>query len=174
MNPLVQARHKRGLSQQDISTITGYTRQLIQRYESGRSNKPPLGLCAYYDEATDQPIGTHAELYTDWIKERRLRLPLSELKHILSGYSALRDRVEPVVPNRALHQMRTRIEYQSDVRPEDLDGNKKTNASDTYFVCATMHLHPYSIQKWQQTGKIPAVLIEIVNMKQEVSNGQSA
>lgn len=155
MNPLVEARHKRGLSQQDVSTITGYTRQLIQRYESGRSNTAPVGLCAYYDEATNQVLGTHAIAYKNWIKSRRAKLPLREIKHILSQH--------PVIPDRAIHLMRVRIEFQSDVRPEDLEGDKKPNSSDTYFICATMHIHPYSLQKWRQTGKIPAVLHEIVN-----------
>lgn len=163
MNPLITARHQRGLSQTDVSTITGLSRQHIQRYESGRSNTAPVPLCAYYDEAAHLSVGTHAIAYMHWINDRRLQLPLSEIKAILSGTDHTKKR-SVVVPKRAMAQIRERIMWQSDVRPENLEGGTKQlgNMSDTYFICATMHVHPYSLQKWQETGRVPAVLFEIV------------
>lgn len=151
MNPLTTARERRGLSQQDLATITGFKRQFIQRYEAGRSNTPPVELCAFFDEATNSPLGTHAQRYVDWITQRRLALPLSQIKLILTHTL--------VVPKPALHSIRNLIEDYSDVRP--VADNKRM--TDDYFVSATMHLHPYSIQKWQQSGNIPTVLWEIVN-----------
>jgi len=179
MNPLITARHQRGLSQTDVSTITGLSRQHIQRYESGRSNKAPVPLCAYYDEAAHVELGTHAIAYMHWINDRRLKLPLSEIKHILLGRNGNPPNYTQksmVVPNRAMALIRERITWQSDVRPEDLDGANKHlgNMSDTYFICATMHVHPYSLAKWQETGKVPAVMWEICNLKdrqEAVQNG---
>lgn len=152
MNPLTAARERRGLSQQDLATITGFKRQFIQRYEAGRSNTPPLELCAFFDESFQLPVGTHASRYEKWINSRRAQLPLSKIKLILTHTL--------VVPKPALHSIRMLIEDYSDVRP--VANNKRM--TDEYFVSATMHIHPYSIQKWQQSGNIPTVLWEIVNV----------
>lgn len=156
MNPLTLARERRGLSQQDLATITGFKRQFIQRYEAGRSNTPPVELCAFLDDTYGYPLGHHAQLYVDWINSRRARLPLSLIKAALDPSL----NVPPVVvPKVALAEIRKLIEDLSDVRP--VANNKRM--TDEYFVSATMHLHPYSIQKWQQSGNIPTTILEVVN-----------
>lgn len=152
MNPLTAARERRGLSQQDLATITGFKRQFIQRYEAGRSNTAPVELCAFLDDAHNLPLGTHSERYISWINSRRARLPLSKIKYLLAG--------EIVIPKVALASIRYLIEEESDIRP--VANNKRM--TDEYFVSATMHIHPYSIQKWQQSGNIPTVLLEVVNV----------
>lgn len=152
MNPLTLARERRGLSQQDLATLTGFKRQFIQRYEAGRSNTAPLELCAFFDEATNSPIGTHALKYERWIATRRSQLPLLEIHNLLSNKAV-------VIPKVALKEIRRLIEDYSDIRP--VANNKRM--TDEYFVSATMHLHPYSIQKWQQSGNIPTVLLDVVS-----------
>lgn len=138
------------MSQQDLAIITGFTRQMIQRYEAGRSNTPPVELCAFYDEANSQPLGTLAQEYEDYIASRRARLPLTKLYDIL---------LVEGVPNVAMRKMREAIETYSDVKPEL---GYSPSLSDSYFLSATMHVHPYSIQKWQQSGNLPTVIAEIV------------
>lgn len=138
------------MSQQDLAIITGFTRQMIQRYEAGRSNTPPVELCAFYDEASDNPVGTLAQEYEDYITERRGRLPLSRIRQVLS---------HEAVPNVAMRKIRQVIEEYSDVKPEL---GHSPSLSDSYFLSATLHIHPYSIQKWQQSGNPPSVLFDIV------------
>lgn len=168
MNPLLTARQRRNMSQQDLAVITGYSRQMIQRYEAGRSNTPPVELCAFYDEAAGVPLGTHAQKYVDYILERRSKLPLTELYTIL---------LTTHVPNIAMRKMRECIEEYSDIRPTA--AKKSASLSNEYFISATLHVHPYSIQKWQQSGNLPTVIAEIVapqfgrfkTMRAEVPNG---
>jgi transcriptional regulator with XRE-family HTH domain len=155
MNPLISARSARNQSQQDLALITGFSRQMIQRYEAGRSNTPPVELCAYYDEANELPLGTTATQYVDWINSRRARLPLSELKNVLLSNQ---------VPKVAIRKLREAIEDNCDVRPEL---GHAPSLSDDYFLSATMHVHPYSLQKWQISGNPPTVILNIVNNKEE-------
>lgn len=156
MNPLTAARERRGLSQQDLATITGFKRQFIQRYEAGRSNTAPVELCAFLDDAHNLPLGTHAQRYTEWVSDRRSRLPLSKLDEIVHPYGINPD---ALVPRSILRQLRECIEEYSDIRP--VANNKRM--TDEYFVSATMHIHPYSIQKWQQSGNMPTILLEVVS-----------
>lgn len=151
MNPLTTARERRGLSQQDLATLTGFKRQFIQRYEAGRSNTAPLELCAFFDEANQLPVGTHAARYEEWISSRRAQLPLTLIHQVLHH--------PVVIPKVALKEIRRLIEDYSDVRP--VANNKRM--TDEYFVSATMHVHPYSIQKWQQSGNIPTTILEVAN-----------
>lgn len=157
MNPLTLARERRGLSQQDLATLTGFKRQFIQRYEAGRSNTPPVELCAFLDDSHNLPLGTHAQLYVDWINSRRAALPLSKLKRVLTVGTSFNPIA--VVPKIALANLRRIIEDESDIRP--VANNKRM--TDEYFVSATMHVHPYSIQKWQQSGNIPTTLWDVVS-----------
>lgn len=174
MNPLLTARQRRNMSQQDLAVITGYSRQMIQRYEAGRSNTPPVELCAFYDEAAGVSLGTHARSYVEYIEERRSKLPLSELKGILSPYK----QGSVIIPNSAMRQMREAIMEYSDVRPTA--AKKAGSLSNEYFISATMHVHPYSLQKWQTTGHIPSVILDIVSgaeagqNREEDSYGQVA
>lgn len=148
---------------------------MIQRYEAGRSNTPPVELCAFYDESQNLSLGTTATLYEEHISSRRARLPLSRLKNIVRPFG-----INPhsVVPNPTMRKMRQCIEDYSDVRPTA--NNKRM--SDEYFLSATLHVHPYSFRKWQESGNVPAVVLDILNntapveqlFEEEVPDGEVA
>ena len=145
MNPLLQARERLGLTQQEVASRTGTSQQYIQRLEAGQISACPPLIATFYDSELS---GNLTKEYADWVHEERQQLP--DLSHFFEQMKA--EAAKHLVPYLSGAEMFRWLAIR-------LIGAEAYEDNATKRVAEVLHVHPVIVLRWRQHGGTPPTLV---------------